>query len=528
MYSVVDLFAGAGGLSLGFTQTGNYKVVAAFEKNEFASKTYKKNNPDVELYDDVCAANYNELKKKFGNIDIVIGGPPCQGFSNANRQHNTTINQNNMLVKQYIRAILELNPKAFVMENVGMLKSDVHKFYKTTADIDLIQEYGIETQNSKIFLLSKEYFFQDIYNIVNNLTNIDSYIWNDDFYLGINVIYKQKKNKTKLIKAIKKYSKLLKMNLHNEIGLENKTISKIFNNFKKNVDNLLSKKISIEDFITQLEKPLMIQKMFKTLKEIKDNNLVINNYSFESDLYAEVDSFPVYEYLTKILESKKHGYVIDKGILTASDFGVPQKRRRFVVMGIKRSISREVKLPENKKPHINTVKDAIYDIEDCYTTTSATNDNGIHLPKIPKKELSELARKLRNTNLLFNNIITDTGKTAMERFKLIKQGQNFHSLDNKHKKNTYANIERTQNTIYLRLDYSKVSGTVVNVRKSMWIHPTKDRALSVREAARLQTFPDSFIFCGSKDSQYQQVGNAVPPMLAEAISRKLLEYLNSK
>ena len=60
----------------------------------------------------------------------------------------------------------------------------------------------------------------------------------------------------------------------------------------------------------------------------------------------------------------------------------------------------------------------------------------------------------------------------------------------------------------------------------MWIHPTKDRSLSVREAARLQTFPDSFIFCGSKDSQYQQVGNAVPPMLAEAIARKLLEYLH--
>ena len=192
MYSVVDLFAGAGGLSLGFTQTGNYKVVAAFEKNEFAAETYKKNNPEVELYNDVCSANYDELKKKYGNIDIVIGGPPCQGFSNANRQHNTAINQNNMLVKQYIRAILELNPKAFIMENVGMLKSDVHKFYKTSNDIALIQEYEIETQNSKIFLLSRDFFFPEINDFINNLNNIDNYIWNDEFYLGINVIYKQK------------------------------------------------------------------------------------------------------------------------------------------------------------------------------------------------------------------------------------------------------------------------------------------------------------------------------------------------
>ena len=526
MYSVVDLFAGAGGLSLGFTQTGNYKVVAAFEKNEFAAETYKRNNPEVELYNDVCSANYDELKKKHGNIDIVIGGPPCQGFSNANRQHNTAINQNNMLVKQYIRAILELNPKAFIMENVGMLKSDVHKFYKTSDDINLIQEYGIETQHSKIFLLAREFFFPELNDFVNDLTDIDNYIWDDDFYLGINVIYKQKANETKLEKAISKYSKLLKKTLCHVSEVENETINRIYNDLKHSVTLLISNGISNNDFVEQIERPLMIQRMIKALKEIKDNDLVINNYSFDTDFYAEVDSFPVYEYLTKILESERHGYVIDKGILTASDFGVPQKRRRFVVMGIKKSINDEVKLPENKKPHINTVKDAIFDIEDCATTTSAADDNGIRLPKIPKKELSELARKLRNSKILYNNIITDTRETAMERFKRIKQGQNFHSLDNEYKKNTYTNIERTQNTIYLRLDYSKVSGTVVNVRKSMWIHPTKDRALSVREAARLQTFPDSFIFCGSKDSQYQQVGNAVPPMLAEAIANQLYTYLS--
>ena len=59
----------------------------------------------------------------------------------------------------------------------------------------------------------------------------------------------------------------------------------------------------------------------------------------------------------------------------------------------------------------------------------------------------------------------------------------------------------------------------------MWIHPTKNRAVSVREAARLQTFPDSFVFCGSKDNQYQQVGNAVPPVLARAIANKLVTIL---
>lgn len=113
----------------------------------------------------------------------------------------------------------------------------------------------------------------------------------------------------------------------------------------------------------------------------------------------------------------------------------------------------------------------------------------------------------------------------MERFRVLKQGQNFHSLDDALKTNTYTDVARTQNTIYLRLNYDEPSGTVVNVRKSMWIHPTQDRAISVREAARLQTFPDSFVFCGSKDKQYQQVGNAVPPIMAKSIAEKLAQIL---
>ena len=59
----------------------------------------------------------------------------------------------------------------------------------------------------------------------------------------------------------------------------------------------------------------------------------------------------------------------------------------------------------------------------------------------------------------------------------------------------------------------------------MWVHPVKDRAVSVREAARLQTFPDSFVFMGSKNKQYQQVGNAVPPIMAKEIAISLANQL---
>ena len=83
MYTVIDLFAGAGGLSLGFKQTRKYNIVAAFENSRDANKTYHRNHPNTALFSDVCEADYSALTKEFGGIDIVIGGPPCQGFSMA-------------------------------------------------------------------------------------------------------------------------------------------------------------------------------------------------------------------------------------------------------------------------------------------------------------------------------------------------------------------------------------------------------------------------------------------------------------
>ena len=193
---------------------------------------------------------------------------------------------------------------------------------------------------------------------------------------------------------------------------------------------------------------------------------------------------------------------------------------------MKRSISAKIALPKGHfdADEYRTVRDAISDLEDVKPVIDLADDqNGIVLQ--PKENLSELASSLRNSLILRNHMVTKTTDTAMERFRALKQGQNFHSLKDSMKTNTYTDAARTQNTIYLRLNYDEPSGTVVNVRKSMWIHPTQDRAISVREAARLQTFPDSFVFCGSKDKQYQQVGNAVPPIMAKSIAEKLAQIL---
>lgn len=78
-YSVVDLFAGAGGLSLGFVQTGKYEIKVAFEREPHMQATYHRNHPNVELQGDVCGADYADIQRRHGAIDVVIGGPPAKG-----------------------------------------------------------------------------------------------------------------------------------------------------------------------------------------------------------------------------------------------------------------------------------------------------------------------------------------------------------------------------------------------------------------------------------------------------------------
>ncbi|TAH53712.1 MAG: DNA cytosine methyltransferase [Chloroflexota bacterium] len=89
------------------------------------------------------------------------------------------------------------------------------------------------------------------------------------------------------------------------------------------------------------------------------------------------------------------------------------------------------------------------------------------------------------------------------------------------KKSSHSNL-------YLRLNENKPSPIIGNFRKSMFIHPTEDRGLSLREAARLQSFPDWYQFKGGISSAQQQIGNATPPLLAKAIASQILCYIQNE
>lgn len=535
-YSLIDLFAGAGGLSLGFKNTGRFVIKAAIEKNLYAQTTYKTNFPDVDYYDDINDIDFSLYNKKYGGIDVVIGGPPCQGFSNANRQHNQAINLNNKLVKQYIRAILQIQPKAFVMENVSMLKSDVHRFYIEYGDDDTIKRYGIETKPSKIYLLSKDFVFDGVVDLVSNTSEIQMNLWEPELFKIINIFSKDLANDEKLNRTIDRHKDALNKALEAHQDASNNTVrnadDQLFD-FLRSADLKADK----EQLKQRVLRPLAFQKMLKHALEIHQNNIIAEYTTLRSDgngngnLRANVRSCAVYEYLTKVLGSEENGYAINNGILAAVEFGIPQKRRRFVIIGVKKRFTDKIEMPKATEDVVfTTVEDAIGDLANLQprTTIEKANDVGQQINQEDQERVTKL-RQLRDTDgKIFNHIVPKTRDEALKRFQLLRQGQNFHDLPEQNKLSTYTNIERTQNTVYQRLNYSEPSGTVINVRKSMWIHPTVDRAVSVREAARLQTFPDSFRFCGPKDSQYQQVGNAVPPMLAQVIAEQILSYIDVK
>lgn len=124
--TMVDLFCGAGGLSLGFKQNG-FKTLFANDFDPLCIETYKYNHPEIPPETIVCG-DIREISKHIGDyihedVDLVIGGPPCQGFSSANKHHRVIDDPRNELYKFFLKCIEQLAPKIVVMENVkGMLK----------------------------------------------------------------------------------------------------------------------------------------------------------------------------------------------------------------------------------------------------------------------------------------------------------------------------------------------------------------------------------------------------------------------
>lgn len=357
---VIDLFAGVGGMSLGFEKAG-FDVVLANEYDKDIANAYRNNHKKTKMInEDIRNLNLEEVFKPYiGNVDVIIGGPPCQGFSQKG-QRKTINDERNFLFKYYVKVVELVKPKYFVMENVP-----------------------------------------------------------------------------NLLTAEKGY-------------------------FKKEIVDMFS----------------------------------------------------------------KSGYIIDAGVLNASDYGVPQNRRRAVIIG-KRTIEKKVELLPKSIQKKTTVWDAISDLAFLQSGEGKEVQEYIYPAE---SDYQTLMRK--KSILLKNHKATNHSKIALERLALVPPEQGKEVLPDEHRtKSIYSGT-------WSRMVKNDVSVTITTrfdtPSSGRFTHPYLNRAITVREAARIQSFPDTFEFIGPKVSQMKQVGNAVPPLLAKAIAEsvqndmRMEEYHNEK
>lgn len=252
----------------------------------------------------------------------------------------------------------------------------------------------------------------------------------------------------------------------------------------------------------------LFQEFFRIVKEMRPEWIVFENVKGIKEIEK---GFFITE-ISKTLDQL--GYTCTTLTLCASDYGVPQTRSRLFITGSLHG--KRIEMPECSASLV-TVKDAI---EDLPILKNGASQDILEYKMEPK---SDYAKMLRNgMEKCSGHLVSRNKESIIQRYSYIPQGGNWENIPDSLMGN-YADKSRCHTGIYRRLAADQPSITVGNYRKSMLIHPWENRGLSVREAARLQSFPDSYIFCGSIGFRQQQVGNAVPPLLAKKLFQAILE-----
>ncbi len=209
---------------------------------------------------------------------------------------------------------------------------------------------------------------------------------------------------------------------------------------------------------------------------------------------------------------KAIGYTLNSGVLNASDYGVPQNRCRTCIIG--HLGNHVVQMPEK-----HTLKVTVWDaISDLAFLESGEGTEEQEYPTDPQTEYQALLRG--KETVLHNHTITKHSKIALERLSMIPPEGGKEHLPAEHLtksiySGTWTRMSKNEQSVTITTRFDTPSS-------GKFTHPYLNRAISVREAARIQSFPDSFVFYGNKSSQMKQVGNAVPPLLAYEIAKAIL------
>jgi DNA (cytosine-5)-methyltransferase 1 len=274
------------------------------------------------------------------------------------------------------------------------------------------------------------------------------------------------------------------------------------------------------------------------LDEFKPKALLIENVPGMLSLACGV----IFEQILR--ELRGHGYNVQARILFAAHYGVPQERWRTIILG-----SRFSPPPAHPMPTHYAVARANFKGGRTMTFRLMQLEQPALLPAVtlreaiadlPRLEMGhggeiiaydrpaegEYARSMRAGGAVtFNHFASVLAPQNVERMKYIKPGGSWRDIPHHLLPKGMQKARKSDHTKrYGRLRFEGLAGTVLTKCDPHWgavFLPDQDRALSVREAARIQSFPDSYKFLGPRVAQYEQVGNAVPVLMAEAIAREL-------
>lgn len=354
-YTVLDLFCGCGGISYGFEMAG-FEIIGGVDFNKDATDTFKLNFPSADVRcADISTISDREIKKAYRGVDVIVGGPPCQGFSTANRYQKEAEDPRNKLFFQYIRFVDILKPKIILIENVR----------------------GILT---------------------------------------------------------------------------------------------------------------------------RDNG------------YAK-------ERIATLL--KEQNYELSMQVLDASEYGVPQCRKRAIMVGIRQDYLEEVfNFDILKSAPKVTVAEALSDL---YSEESDLQNK----QRIEPPATCAYQEYLKEgSEFIFDHEIHYPASIVQERISYVDQGGNWRDVP---EHLWPSNRKNRHSSAYKRLREDTQSCTIdTGNAHSNYFHPLYNRIPSIRESARLQSFPDRFHFKGARGSKYRQVGNAVPPLLAKAVADAIMLYFKKK
>lgn len=212
------------------------------------------------------------------------------------------------------------------------------------------------------------------------------------------------------------------------------------------------------------------------------------------------------------------GYVVNSSVLNASDFGVPQNRFRAFFVAIRNDVAGEpFNFNQLKKTDAVHVKDAIGEL---YKFEKNKNPN-LRLDLPPSTKYRKYLRS--KSGAVHNHQVIYPADLTQQRIAHVPQGGNWQDIPLKLFSNKRQN---RHSSAFKRLNEKDFSVTIdTGNAHSNYFHPLYNRIPTVREAARIQSFPDDFIFLGSRTSQYRQVGNAVPPLLAKAIAAQIRKMI---